>query len=128
MTEKDRERHRRNQERSNPLLPSQERVAAPAQTWTWLAKGTPSKQPGVVWLKRPMPDGQWPADQRLPRDDSFSWWIRSTCGHDGGTRQWAFYREADADTYEWIFREDPCRYTRCADRIMIQNDGRRSRG
>jgi hypothetical protein len=90
----------------------------------WLARGTPT-QFGVVWIKRPMPDGQWPADQRLPRDDSYSWWVRSHCGHQGGAKQWAFHEEADADTYGHLFREDPCRWTRCPERIMIENDGRR---
>lgn len=68
---------------------------------------------GVVWLKRPMPDGQWPPDPLAPRNDEFSWWVKSACGHPGGHRQWAFYREADADQYEWIFRADPCCYTAC---------------
>jgi hypothetical protein len=71
-----------------------------------------------------MPNGQWPPDQRLPRDDSFSWWVRSHCGHQGGAKQWAFYREADADIYEHVFRENPCRYTRCPERIMIENNRR----
>lgn len=69
---------------------------------------------GIVWLKRPMPDGQWPPDTLAPRNDEFSWWVRSSCGHPGGHRQWAFYREADADQYEGIFKADPCRYTQCA--------------
>ncbi len=68
---------------------------------------------GVAWIKTPMPDGQWPPDQRAPRDDSFAWWVRSHCGH--AARQWAFYREADADQYEGIFRSAPCHYTRCQD-------------
>lgn len=115
----------RNQARQNPPLPMERRAAAQAgHIDTWLVKGTPRKQPGVIWLKRPMPDGQWPADQRLPRDDSFSWWVRSHCGHDAGSRQWAFHLEADADQYEWIFRADPCHYTRCTDRIMIENKRR----
>lgn len=73
-------------------------------------------RPGMIWLKRPMPDGQWPVEQSRPRDDSFSWWVRSHCGHQGGARQWAFYEERYADLYERIFRDDPCRYTRCQDR------------
>lgn len=103
-------------------LPSERTGAAPSRVW--LAKGTPATQAGVLWIKRPMPDGQWPVNQRLPRDDSFSWWVRSHCGHDGGAKQWAFYQEADADMYELIFRANPCRYTRCVERIMIENDGR----
>lgn len=91
----------------------------------WLVRRTPVGDSGVIWLKRPMPDGQWPADQRLPRDDSFNWWVRSHCGHDGGARQWAFYEESYVDMYEGIFRENPCRYTRCPEWLMIQNDGRR---
>lgn len=83
----------------------------PPGSWAGSGLTAPS---GVVWLKRPMPDGQWPPDIRAPRDDSFSWWVRSSCGHPGGHRQWAFYREADADQYEGIFLDDPCRYTRCA--------------
>jgi hypothetical protein len=82
---------------------------------------------GVVWLIRPMPDGQWPIDQRLPRDDSFAWWVRSACGHPGGQKQWAFYKLADAEQYKWIFRANPCHYTRCPN-FMIQNDRRMSRG
>lgn len=111
MTAQDRKRHERNQERQHPSLPSERRVAVDSETW--LGKGTPSSAAGVVWLKRPMPDGQWPPQQRRPRDDSFSWWVRSACGHEGGTRQWAFYQERDADLYEHIFRADPCHYTRC---------------
>lgn len=68
-----------------------------------------------------MPDGQWPPDQRADRDDSFSWWVRSHCGHTGGARQWAFYAESDADQYEQIFRAEPCHYTRCPERLMIEN-------
>jgi hypothetical protein len=60
----------------------------------------------VVWLKRPMPPDQWPTDGK-----PFRWWIRSSCPHAG--KQWAFYEEADADTYETIFRENPCYWTRC---------------
>ena len=122
MTAQDRKRHERNQERQNPVLPTEGRASAlEGHTGTWLVRGDKSSQPGVIWLKRPMPDGQWPVDQRLPRDDSFSWWIRSACGHQGGVQQWAFYKESDADVYEWIFREDPCRWTRCTNRIMIEN-------
>lgn len=91
---------------------------------TWAARGT-AVQFGVVWLLRPMPDGQWPPDQSAPRDDSFHWWVRSHCGHEGGSRQWAFYERRYADMYEQVFRADPCRYTRCANRFMIENDGRR---
>ena len=127
MTEKDRERHRRNQERQHPPLPTERRVASQKEhTGTWLFKGTSSAQPGVVWLVRPMPDGQWPVDQRAPRDDSFSWWVRSHCGHEGGAKQWAFYDKHYADVYEQVFREDPCRATRCPHRIMIENNGGRS--
>lgn len=124
MTERDRARHLANQARQDPALPSEGPVSAVPRD-VWLVTGRPRDQSGVVWMKRPMPDGGWPADQRAPRDDSFSWWVRSHCGHQGGARQWAFYVEADADTYGQIFRADPCRYTRCADRIMIENNGRR---
>jgi hypothetical protein len=122
VTALDRKRHERNQERQNPSLPTERRVAA--HTGTWLGKGGPAVTPGVVWLVRPMPDGQWPVDQRAPRDDSFSWWVRSACGHPGGTKQWAFYDKRYADMYEHIFRADPCHWTRCPERIMIENDGR----
>jgi len=70
---------------------------------------------GVTWLINVMPDGQWPVDQSLPRDDSWSWWVRSHCGHKGGARQWAFYEKRWATIYEQVFRENPCRYTRCND-------------
>jgi len=96
-------------------------------TNVWLVRNFPAGRPGVVWLKRPMPDGQWPVDQRLPRDDSFSWWVRSACGHQAGAKQWAFCEERYADMYEWIFRADPCRYTRCP-HSMIENEKRMSRG
>lgn len=122
MTAQDRKRHERNQERQNPALPTEGR--APAVIGTWLGTGRPVDPSGVLWLKRPMPDGQWPVDQRLPRDDSFSWWVRSNCGHPGGAKQWAFYEEAYADVYEHLFRDDPCRWTRCPERIMIENEGR----
>lgn len=79
----------------------------------WLARGGRATPSGTIWIKRPMPDGQWPADQRLPRDDSFAWWVRSHCGHEGGAKQWAFYEERHADSYEEIFRADPCRWTGC---------------
>lgn len=126
MTAQDRKRHERNLERQNPALPSEGRASATSgHTRTWLVRGTPATQPGLVWIKRPMPDGGWPADPKLPRDDSFSWWVRSHCGHPGGAKWWAFYEEADADMYEHIFRADPCRYTRCPDRTMIENDRRR---
>ncbi len=121
MTARDRERHERNQELQNPALPSEGRASA--STDTWLARNIPSARPGVVWLKRPMPDGQWPVDQRLPRDDSFSWWVRSACGHQGGVRQWAFYEERYADMYQHLFRENPCWYTRCPD-FMIKNNAK----
>lgn len=68
---------------------------------------------GVAWLIRPMPDGQWPPDERAPRDDSFSWLVRSHCGHAG--KLWAFYERGDAEQYEGIFRAAPCHYTRCQD-------------
>lgn len=87
----------------------------------WAAKGTKATPGEAVWLKRPMPDGQWPPDIRLPRDDSFAWLVRSHCGHQGGAKLWAFYREADADQYEQIFLHDPCHYTRC----KIKNNQRR---
>lgn len=126
MTARDRNRHEANVARQNPALPSEGRASAVKDhVGIWLVRGDALGQYGVIWLKRPMPDGQWPIDQRLPRDDSFSWWVRSHCGHEGGAKQWAFYAEADADQYEQIFRADPCRYTRCPDRIMIENDGRR---
>ncbi len=67
-----------------------------------------------------MPNGQWPPDQRLPRDDSFTWWVRSHCGHEGGAKQWAFYEERYADIYEQMFREDPCQWTQC----KIKNEER----
>lgn len=109
-----------------PPLPSQQGAGA-APPGRWLARGAPVDPSGVVWLKRPMPDGQWPQDPKLPRDDSFNWWVRSACGHPGGLRQWAFYEECDADTYEQVFRADPCRWTRCPRRIMIENE-KASRG
>ncbi len=86
----------------------------------WLDRGGRSSPPGTVWLKRPMPNGQWPPDQRLPRDDSFTWWVRSHCGHEGGAKQWAFYEERYADIYEQMFREDPCQWTQC----KIKNEER----
>ena len=128
MTARDRARRERNEKLQDPVLPSEGRAPAVAgRVGMWLARNVPARQPGVIWLKRPMPDGQWPPDRRLPRDDSFSWWIRSACGHDGGVKQWAFYREADADQYEQIFRENPCWYTRCPEFIMIQNNPGRLR-
>jgi len=126
VTARDRERHEANRARQNPTLPSEGGAPAAGHTGVWLILGGPVNQSGVVWIKRPMPDGQWPADQRLPRDDSFNWWVRSHCGHPGGAKQWAFYKEADADMHEHAFRADPCRWTRCPDRIMIKNErGRR---
>jgi hypothetical protein len=82
---------------------------------------------GVTYLIRPMPDGQWPLDDRAPRDDSFGWLVRSHCGHPSGAKLWAFYREADAKQYEQIFRANPCFFTRCP-RFKIQNEERLSRG
>lgn len=69
----------------------------------------------AVWLVAPMPAGHWPVDKNLPRDDTFSWWVRSHCGHEGGARQWAFYDRRYAVMYRDVFRADPCRYTRCHD-------------
>jgi hypothetical protein len=60
-----------------------------------------------------MPDGQWPPERDAPRDDSFSWWVKSSCGHGGAMRQWAFHEQRDARMYEQVFRADPCRWTRC---------------
>lgn len=80
----------------------------------WTVRGDHARQPGVVWLKRPMPPDQWPSEQRAPRDNTFRWWIRSSCGH--AARQWAFYEERYADEYELVFRENPCHWTRCHDR------------
>jgi hypothetical protein len=125
VNQRDRDRHERNQERQSPALPSEGRASAVPRN-VWLDSGAPlASSFGVVWLKRPMPDGQWPVDQRAPRDDTFSWWVRSHCGHPGGRKEWAFYEEAYADMYEHVFRADPCRYTRCPERRMIENDGRR---
>lgn len=127
MTAQDRKRHERNQERQSPALPSESRASAlSGHTRTWLVSGRPAGD-GTVWLKRPMPRDQWPPDSRRPRDNSFSWWVRSSCGHPGGIKQWAFYREADADQYAQIFRANPCHYTRCP-QFMIKNDRRMSRG
>jgi len=123
VTARDRQRRERNEKVQNPALPSGGRASAVAgHTDVWLARNLPSGKPGVVWLKRPMPDGQWPVNQRKPRDDSFSWWVRSHCGHEA--RQWAFYREADADLYGGLFRQNPCWYTRCPEFLMIENKGR----
>lgn len=69
----------------------------------------------AIWLIAPMPAGQWPVDKNRPRDDSFSWWVRSHCGHEGGARQWAFYNRRYAVMYRQVFLDDPCRYTRCHD-------------
>ena len=107
-------------------LPSQQAAGAPP-FGIWLIRRTPIGDAGVVWLIRRMPDGQWPPDQNAPRDDRFSWWVRSACGHPGGTKQWAFIHEKHARVYEQIFREDPCRWTRCPHRIMIENE-KRSKG
>lgn len=71
--------------------------------------------PDVLWWVHPMPAGHWPIDPGLARDESFSWWVRSHCGHEGGARQWAFYDRRYALLYERVFRADPCRYTRCHD-------------
>jgi len=112
---------RRRQQPPSPFQPG----TGAAPVGVWLARGDRADASGVVWMKRRMPDGQWPPDINAPRDDSFSWWVRSHCGHPGGAKQWAFYREADADQYEHIFRADPCRYTRCPRRRMIENNRRR---
>jgi hypothetical protein len=96
-------------------------------TGVWLVRGTATGRPGVVWIKKPMPDGQWPPGLRAPRDDSFSWWVRSHCGHQGGAKQWAFYDESYADMYEHLFRDDPCWWTECPD-FKIKKDRRMSRG
>jgi hypothetical protein len=85
-------------------------------TGIWLDSRRPAAPSGVIWLKRPMPDGQWPPEQWRPRDDTPAWWIRSHCGHEGGARQWAFYEERYADMYEQVFRADPCHWTQCQDR------------
>jgi len=69
---------------------------------------------GVLWTVGPMIEGQWPPDEYSPRDDSFSWLVRSHCGHKG--KLWAFYQRADAEQYERIFRGNPCYFTRCQDR------------
>lgn len=103
----------------SPPLPSEQRALAHAgNTNVWLVSRQPIKRTGgTVWLKRPMPDGQWPVDQSLPRDDSFSWWVRSACGHTGGGRQWAFTEERYADMYALVFYADPCRWSPgCQDR------------
>lgn len=101
--------------RTSPPEPTP--APAPAAGYdVWLSRGIPSKQPGVIWLKRPMPDGQWPPEQSLPRDDSWSWWVRAHCGHAGGARQFAFYEERYADLYQHVFRSDPCHFTRCPQR------------
>lgn len=88
---------------------------------SWLSDGGPARLSGVVWLVRPMPNGEWPPDQRAPRDDSFSWLVRSHCGHEGGGKLWAFYVKADAEQYEAVFRDNPCRWTNC----KIKNNRRR---
>ena len=103
-----------------PPVPAVEPGAAPRGLW--LSSGRPASAAGVVWLVRPMPDGQWPPEHDLPRDDSFSWWVRSACGHPRGFRQWAFYQEKDARVYESVFRDDPCRFSRCPRQIMIENE------
>lgn len=104
-----------------PPLPSQRMGALPVGRW--FARDTPVAATGVVWLIRPMPDGQWPPEQNAPRDDSFSWWVRSSCGHPGGLKHWAFYHRRDAEAYEQVFREDPCRWTRC--KIKNEESGSR---
>jgi hypothetical protein len=106
--------YRRRRETPPPApLPSQRPGAAPRGIW--LVRGDAVRQPGVIWIKRPMPPDQWPVNIREPRDNSFRWWIRAHCGH--RAMQFAFYKEADADGYEYIFRDDPCWWTRCgADR------------
>jgi hypothetical protein len=113
VTARNRKRHERNKELQNPALPSEGR--APAAIGTWLDRGDHVRQPGVVWLKRPMPPDQWPPDLNEPRDNSLRWWVRANCGH--RTRQFAFYEERYADVYELVFRDAPCWWTRCgADR------------
>jgi len=78
--------------------------------------GAPASDGGdAIWLIAPMPAGHWPVDKTLPRDDSFSWWVRSHCGHEGGARQWAFYDRRYAVMYRAVFLADPCRYTLCHD-------------
>lgn len=89
----------------------------------WLVSNRPTGRIDVVWLARLMPNGQWPVDPRLPRDDSFSYWVRSHCGHRGGARQWAFHEGADVELYGGLFRSNPCWYTRCPE-FMIKNNGR----
>jgi hypothetical protein len=69
-----------------------------------------------------MPRNHWPIPTGLPRDNSFAWLVRSECGHPGGLKQWAFYDLKYAQIYEQVFRADPCRWTRCPDRIMIENE------
>lgn len=69
-----------------------------------------------------MPKGLWPPFDG-PQDDSYSWWVRSHCGHDGGARQWAFYDERSADQVAEAFVSNPCLLTRCPE-FMIKNVGR----
>lgn len=103
-------------------LPSQRAGAAPLGVW--LTSGRPAGPSGVVWLVRPMPDGQWPPDRDAPRDDSWKWWVRSHCGHPGGARQSAFSDRRFVDMYEQVFREEPCRWTRCERyQAKIKNEG-----
>ena len=111
MTAAQRAKRAANEARQSPVLPSESRASAPPAR---MVTG------GAGWLIRPMPDGQWPVDPALPRDDSFSWWVKSSCGHPGGLKQWAFYHRRDAELYERVFRDDPCRYTRCP--TMIKNE------
>jgi len=92
-------------------LPSQRSGGGP--TNTWLGRGDHVRQPGVVYLVRPMPEDQWPPEQHLPRDNEFSWWVRAHCGHKA--RQFAFYEKRYADEYESVFRDAPCWWTRCRD-------------
>jgi hypothetical protein len=98
------------------------RAAGAPPSGQWIAGKGPAGAAGVVWLVRPMPDGQWPPDWNRPRDDSYLWWVRSHCGHQDGARQWAFYEEGYARAYEAVFREDPCRYTQCPRRRMADNE------
>ena len=86
-------------------LPSERRGSAPVGEW--LARGGPAAPTSVVWLIRPMPDGQWPTDMMAPRDDSFNWLVRSHCGHEGGLKLWAFYERRYAEMYEGVCTDVP---------------------
>lgn len=108
MTAAQRAKRAANEARQSPALPSESRASAP-----------PARvmATGVTWLIRPMPDGQWPPDQSLPRDDSYAWWVKSSCGHPDGLKQWAFYLEHYARIYEHVFRSAPCMFTQCQTKI-----------